>query len=245
MPLNETLNPRVKTREVELKSYFADAFRQVTRRIEAPEIQVTFYPFAGLNHTIRIRRQRIYVRVSDLFRDAPPQVQRALAHILISKLFRKRVKAEYQTLYRQYAYQPQVVRASELARRSRGRKHLSGAQGEVFDLDQLFGRLNRRYFEGKLVKPVLSWSRRRTKRVLGHHDGVHEAIVISRSLDRPDIPEFLIEYVLYHEMLHLKHQPRIVNGRRIYHTLAFRAEERRFERYEQAIALLDRIAEHG
>jgi predicted metal-dependent hydrolase len=74
---------------------------------------------------------------------------------------------------------------------------------------------------------------------------VHEAIVISRSLDRPDIPEFLIEYVLYHEMLHLKHQPRIVNGRRMYHTPAFRAEERRFERFEQAIALLDRIAEHG
>jgi hypothetical protein len=38
----------------------------------------------------------------------------------------------------------------------------------------------------------LSWSQRRTRRILGHHDGVHEAIVISRSLDRGDIPEFRV-----------------------------------------------------
>jgi hypothetical protein len=243
--VSETLIARSQSREFELKSYFTDAFRQVTKRLEAPEIQVTFYPFAGLNHTIRLRRQRIYVRVSDLFRDAPPQVQRALAHILIAKLFKKKARAEYQSLYRTYSYQPQVMRASDLARRSRGRKHLSGAEGNYYDLNQLFGRLNRRYFDGKLEQPALSWSQRRSRRILGHHDGVHEAIVISRSLDRGDIPEFLIEYVLYHEMLHIKHHPRIVNGRRIYHPPAFKAEERRFERYDQAIAFLDRLAGHG
>jgi SprT-like family. len=237
--VNETLITRSRAREFELKTYFTDAFRQVTRKLETPEIQVSFYPFAGLNHTIRLRRQRIYVRVSDLFRDAPPQVQRALAHILISKLFRKRARAEHQTLYRKYSYQPQVVRASELARRARGRKVLTGAEGQHYDLNQLFGRLNRRYFDGKLVTPNLSWSQRRTKRILGHHDDVHEAIVISRSLDRGEVPEFLIEYVLYHEMLHMKHRPRMLNGRRIYHTPAFKAEERRFERYNQALALLD------
>lgn len=229
--------------ELTLRTYFLDAFRQVTRRSEAPEIHVAFYPFAGLNHTIRIRKQHIYARVSDLLREAPPAVQRAIAFILVAKLFRKRVNAEHQSVYRQYAYQPQVVRASELARRARGRKLLSGSAGAHYDLDALFARLNRRYFENNLPKPALSWSRRRTKRILGHHDHIHEAIVISRSLDSAEIPEFLVEFVLYHEMLHIKHRSRRINGRLIYHHAAFRADERRFARFEEASAWLERLAE--
>jgi hypothetical protein len=231
--------------ETVLRSYFADAFRQVTKRAELPEIQVTFFPFAGLNHTIRIRRQRIYVRVSDLLREAPPQVYRALAHILISRLFRKRVSSEHQDLYRQFTFQPHVMRASELARRERGRKRLSSSAGRFYDLDQLFARLNRRYFENQLVKPVLSWSQRRTRRILGHHDRAHDAIVISRTLDSSEIPQFVIEYVLYHEMLHVKHTPRSINGRRFFHHAAFRADERRFQFYTEAMAYLDRFSERA
>ena len=236
---------RMSAGETLLRSYFADAFRQVTRRGEPPDIQVTFFPFAGLNHTIRIRRQRIYVRVSDLLREAPPQVHRALAHILISKLFRKRVSPEHQDLYRQFAFQPHMLRASELARRERGRKHVTGSTGRIYDLEQLFTRLNRRYFSSELVKPVLSWSQRRTRRILGHHDRVHDTIVISRTLDSSEIPQFIIEYVLFHEMLHVKHAPRLINGRRVFHHAAFRADERRFQFYDEAMAFLDRFAERG
>ena len=98
--------------EVSIRIHFADAFRQITKRAESPEIHVTFYPFAGLNHTIRIRKQRVYVRISDIMRDAPASVHRALAFILVSKLYNKRVTAEHQDLYRQYAYHPQVQRAT-------------------------------------------------------------------------------------------------------------------------------------
>ena len=124
-----------------------------------PEIHVTFYPFAGLNHTIRIRKQRVYVRISDIMRDAPASVHRALAFILVSKLYNKRVTAEHQDLYRQYAYHPQVQRATDLARQQRGRKVLTSAVGRVYNLDKLFARLNRRYFGNELPKPVLSGAR--------------------------------------------------------------------------------------
>jgi SprT-like family protein len=227
--------------ESSLKMHFAEAFRQITKRQDSPEIHVTFYPFAGLNHTIRIRKQRVYVRVSDILRDAPQQVYRALAFILVSKLFNKRAIDEHEKLYRQYAYQPQVLRASDLARQKRGRKILTSSLGRVYNLDKIFARLNRRYFGNELSKPTLSWSTRRTKRILGHHDYVHDTIVISRSLDSASVAEYLVEYVLYHEMLHMKHRPRVVNGRRIYHTAAFRADERRFVLYEEAIEELEKV----
>jgi hypothetical protein len=228
--------------EEALKSLFADVFQQVSRRRERPEVHVTFYPFAGLNHTIRVRNQRVYVRVSDILRDAPRHVHQALAFILVSKLFRQRAKAEHERLYRQYAYQPQVLRASDLARRDRGRKQLSGASGHHYDLERLFARINRRYFDSALPPPVLSWSVRRSKRVLGHHDAVHDTIIISRVLDDAKVPEFVVEYVMYHEMLHVRHKPRIVNGRRIYHTPAFRSDERKFARYEEAVAWLENLS---
>ena len=229
------------TGESLLKMHFSDAFRQITRRSDLPEIHISFYPFAGLNHTIRVRRQQIYVRLSDIVRDAPGPVHRALAFILVGKLFNKRVGAEYQNLYRQYAYHPEVQRKSDLARQQRGRKHVGSSIGREHNLDRLFARLNRRYFNNELEPPTLTWSARKTRRILGHHDYVHDTIVISRSLDNDDVPELLVEFVLYHEMLHMKHRPRLSNGRRVYHTAAFRADERRFEHYDEAMAELERL----
>ncbi|HEX9000332.1 MAG TPA: SprT-like domain-containing protein [Blastocatellia bacterium] len=225
-----------------LKMHFSDAFRQITRKSDLPEIHISFYPFAGLNHTIRLRRQQIYVRLSDIVRDAPASVHRALAFILVGKLFNKRVGTEYQNLYRQYAYHPDVQRKSDLARQQRGRKVIGSSIGREHNLDRLFARLNRRYFNNELTPPTLTWSARKTRRILGHHDYVHETIVISRSLDNDDVPEFLVEFVLYHEMLHMKHRPKLSNGRRVYHTAAFRADERRFDYYDAAMAELEKLS---
>ncbi len=240
MPVNENISPSYG--EDALKLLFADVFQQVSKRSVKPEVSVSFYPFAGLNNTIRIRNQRLYVRVSDILRNAPRAVHQALAYILVGKLFKKRPPAEHEVRYRQYAYQPQILRASDLARQRRGRKQLHGSAGQYYDLQRVFVRLNRHYFENTLPCPVLSWSARCTKRILGHHDAVHDTIVISRSLDASSVPDFVVEYVLYHEMLHIKHQARVVNGRRMVHTLAFRTEEKRFVNYQAAINWLDNLS---
>lgn len=225
-----------------IRAEIAVAFRLIAGRTTPPEIHVAFYPFTGLTHTIRIRRQQVYVRVSDILRTAPPAVCQAIAHLLVARLFGKQAAVEYQSLYRQYTLRPEVLREMELVRRRRGRKVVSEEPGQFYDLKKLFRRLNRRYFDGKLTMPLLSWSTRRTMRILGHHDDVHETIVISRSLDSDEVPEFVVEFVLYHEMLHLRHPTQIVNGRRVFHSAAFRADERRFLRYDEAVETLERMS---
>ena len=225
-----------------LSKLFTDAFRQLEPKRPAPEIEVKFYPYAGLNHTIRIRSGRVYVRISDIFKSAPMDVHRALAFILVAKLLSRRTPDVHERAYRDYAYSPQILRASEIARRRRGRKIISSARGRVYDLDKMFTKLNRAYFGGRLEKPTLTWSQRRTRRILGHHDPVHETIVISKTLDGRDVPEKFVEYILYHEMLHIKHPARVINGRRYYHTNAFRTEEQRFPYYKQAQEWLDHVA---
>lgn len=225
-----------------LNKLFGDAFRQLAPNRPTPDIEVRFYPYAGLSHTIRLRSGRVYVRLSDIFNNAPPDVNRALAFILVAKLLSKRTPEMHERVYREYACSPNILRAADIARRRRGRKIISSARGRVYDLDRMFLRLNRRFFDGELPKPTLTWSQRRTRRILGHHDATHETIVISKTLDAVDVPEWFVEYVLYHEMLHIKHPARLVKGRRYYHTNSFRAEEQRFPYYQEAQDFLDDIA---
>ncbi|HYN84957.1 MAG TPA: SprT-like domain-containing protein [Pyrinomonadaceae bacterium] len=223
-------------------AHIQDAFRHLAPKRPVPEVDARYYPYAGLTHTIRLRSGRVHVRVSDIFAPAPPDVQRALAFMLVSKLLRRRTPPFHEKLYRNYACRPEVLRASDLARRHRGRKQVSTSRGRVYDLERMFARLNRRYFDGEIEQPTLTWSRRRTRTILGHHDGVHDTIVISKTLDSEDVPEWFVEFVLFHEMLHIKHPARLINGRRYYHTKSFRAEEQRFPFYEEAQDWLDNFA---
>jgi hypothetical protein len=226
----------------DLEKLFTDAFRNLGGTRPVPPVEVRFYPYAGLHHTIRLRSGRAYVRLSDICRDSPADVQRALAFVLVARLLSKRIPAAHERLYREYSLKPEIQRASDIARRRRGRKMVSSAQGNVYDLDRMFARLNRRYFDGELPTPTLTWSQRRTRRILGHHDRVYETITISKTLDSPEVPEWFTEYIMYHEMLHIKHPARVMNGRRYYHTGAFRSDERRFPFYDAAQRWLERVA---
>ncbi|HEY3104468.1 MAG TPA: SprT-like domain-containing protein [Pyrinomonadaceae bacterium] len=229
-----------------LQRVFSDAFRNLDPkgrrfRLNAADIEVRFYPYAGLHHTIRVRSRRVYVRLSDIFQSAPQEVIRALAFLLVARLLSRKAPSAHEKTYRAYAFSAQVLRASDIARQKRGRKVVSSAKGKVYDLDQLFDRLNRRYFDGEIETPVLTWSKRRAKRILGHHDAVHNTITISKALDLREVPEWFVEYILYHEMLHIKHPAKLINGRRYYHTPAFRSEEQRFPRYQASQEWLDRV----
>jgi hypothetical protein len=226
----------------DVKTFLTDAFRHLGGNRPVPRIEARFYPYAGLHHTIRVRSGRVYVRFSDICKNAPPDVMRALAFILVARLLGKRTPDVHDRVYRDYSLAPEVMRSADIARRRRGRKAISSAQGDTYELDRMFTRLNRKYFRGELKKPTLTWSQRKTRTILGHHDRVYDTITISKTLDSPEVPEWFVEYILYHEMLHIKHAARIINGRRYYHTAAFRQDERRFPQYEEAQRWLERIA---
>ncbi|HLM62206.1 MAG TPA: hypothetical protein VK308_15485, partial [Pyrinomonadaceae bacterium] len=74
-----------------IKQYYEEAFRVLDAPRETPEIEVRFYPYVGINHTIRLRNGRIYVRLAEISKSASLETQRALAFILVAKLLRKKV----------------------------------------------------------------------------------------------------------------------------------------------------------
>jgi len=219
----------------DLESIFSTAHRELRPRTPLPEIKVEFFPFAGLNHTARLNENRLTVRVSDIFQDAPSEVYHSLALILLSKLYRKKVDTAHHNTYRSFILRSEIQERAKAVRTQRSRITAnSGSRGRHIDLDELFNRLNESYFDGGLDKPRLSWSARKSRFVLGRYDATHHTIFISRLFDSPAIPAYVIEYVMYHEMLHVKHQCRVRDSRVIVHTSEFKSEERSFPNYQEA-----------
>ncbi len=225
----------------ELVPVFQEEYRALRPRAPLPPIYVRFRRFTSLNTTIRLREGCIHVNLSDLLEGAPEPVLRAIAHILLAKLYKKPINPMQNLRYKRFASSSAVTRQTELIRHARGSKRYFGPEGRYYHLEEVFDALNLRFFGGLLGRPELTWSEHHAKRLLGHYDAAHNTIVVSRVFDRPSSPRYAIEYLLYHEMLHLKHPVRMRGLRRCVHSREFKAEEARFPQLAEALAFLKRL----
>lgn len=79
-------------------------------------------------------------------------------------------------------------------------------QGNVYNLKELFNDVNHQYFGGKLDL-FITWfgtpqKRNRTKVTFGLYHDATKLIKINRMMDNPSFPEYVVSFVIYHEMLH-------------------------------------------
>jgi len=211
-----------------LSEIFHEAYGELRLRTPVPPMHVRFYAFVSINNTIRLRQGELYIRISDLLEGAPETVLHSIAHILLAKLYRQPVDRAHNTRYRRYVAGHEVAAKARLVRQMRGRKHIRSARGHYYHLEEIFDDLNRRFFHGLMGRPQLTWSQNHARRSLGHYDPAHNAIVISRVFDHPRVPRCAVEYILYHEMLHLKHPVKLRGRRRCVHSREFLAEEKSF-----------------
>src|SRR5580698_3218693 len=220
---------------------YARVFRELKPRTPVPALRVEFCKFANADSFIRLENGRLHVRISDLLASAPAPVTEALAYILLGKLYRKPVARQYNHRYRLYLNRRDMRRQAQLVRQIRGRKFVSGPQGSVYNLEEIFERLNRQFFDGLLGMPRLGWSRGTSRSMLGHFDPSHNAIIVSRIFDQPGRPALALEYVMFHEMLHLQFPVDHNGARRRVHTKEFREAEKKFPQLKEAKEILKRL----
>ncbi|HZD92673.1 MAG TPA: M48 family peptidase [Candidatus Sulfotelmatobacter sp.] len=224
-----------------LAPIFEQAYRDLRPRAPIPEFELRFYPFANISNTIRLRQGRLFVRLSDLLEGAPEAVLYAILHILIAKLYRRPIDAAHAARYRKFTGSHDVAKKTHLIRQMRGRKRIEGPEGRHYHLDQIFDELNLRFFHGLMARPQMTWSGKQSLRMLGHYDPAHNTIVVSRVFDRPEVPRYAIEYLVYHEMLHLRHPVKLRGSRRSVHPPAFKEEEKLFPQLEKAKQFLKHL----
>lgn len=207
-----------------------------------PRFRVDFYPYASLCLTIRRRDEVMYVRFSDLLQRAPLPVLEGGAALLLSRVYRRKAPRALIEPYLEYARSHKTRDRISRMRRGRVRVKHSDPRGRHYDLSALFDQLNQKYFAGALQRPHIGWSVRSWRRQFGCYDPGPNQILLNRRMDRPGVPACAVEYVLFHEMLHVKHPTRRSGCSLVSHSREFREEEKQFVGFERARRALDRLA---
>jgi len=220
---------------------FARVFRELKPRTAPPAVHLEFCRFANANSFVRWDDSGLRIRITDVLEGAPAPILESLAYILLSKLLRRQVPKNHSERYRRYLNRKEMRRSLQLVKQTRGRKFLSSPQGACYDLEAIFEQLNQAHFHGLMARPILGWSRTVSRSMLGHYDPSHNAIVISRLLDSPEAPAITVEYVMFHEMLHLRFPVDHRGARRCVHTREFKDAEREFPRLKEAKEALKKI----
>lgn len=195
-------------------------------------VRAEYYAYSRIKSTIRIKADSIHLRISTILRGAPPAVLRALIHILLTRAHGQKPRQADLHLYNTYITGAEIKAklAAPHVKTSR-----PGPCGRCFDLREIFTRVNQDLFQGRLSWPRLSWSARESRRRLGFFDICADMVVISRTLDHPDVPAQVVEFIMYHELLHRVLPIERKNGRRQFHSPHFRSLEKNFPEYEAVI----------
>lgn len=200
--------------------WMKEAFEEVTAR-ELPRFTVKYSGrFKGLNANIRFGHGELTLKMSKEWKGVDEDIQKGLAQHLICKLFKIKKKTMYMSMYEEYLRQ-----ASNYAKK--------GESDPL--LIERYRILNEEYFDGLLEMPTMVWGRESYSK-LGSYEYATDIVTMSTVLkDNID----MLDYVLYHELLHKKHKFTCAGGKTHHHTPAFRADEALF-RVPDAEAVLTR-----
>jgi hypothetical protein len=135
------------------------------------------------------------LRVHHLFLGAPDAVVHAMARYV------GRNDAGAGAALEAYAHS-----RSGLVRRERQPGKPLRSRGKCFDLRALSARLNATHFDNR-VRVDVGWARkpgraRRRSIHLGGYDSRRREIRIHPALDKPHVPAFVVDYLVFHAMLH-------------------------------------------
>ena len=188
----------------------------------------------NFNYLFRCKQKNhiVTLEINESFICVPKETKELLVQSALGWKSRKRNQS-----LKEYTKGPEFKKISKVLQTD-NQVNLISHQGHYYNLEEIYERLNLRYFEGKLDRPRLLWSPRHSKRRLGYYHPESDAITISRSLDNRDVQLLLVEYILYHEMLHKTLGIRETNGRRYAHTGEFKKAEKRFNNYTEAIEMM-------
>jgi hypothetical protein len=187
--------------EMETEEVLRTKFKEVGREYGFDKVEAEFVAFKEF----KVRWQRSYrwadFKVSDYLADAPPEVIEGLCNSLFSKITGD--DEGYSEEMCRWITAPEFSECKQPVYLKRSRNLTRSSKGETKDLESAYDRL----IELGLVKKDpyvhLSWTKESNVRKIGHCSVLMKVITISNILDSDMIPDFVLDYCLYHELCHL------------------------------------------
>ncbi|EPG75348.1 SprT-like family protein [Leptospira fainei serovar Hurstbridge str. BUT 6] len=190
-------------------------------------IELKFYPYRNGTSSLQFKSGILTGKLHDSFKNADSVTAESLARLLISRLLRQTVDISWKTAVQEHL--------NGIPRRAAPAKKYS-AKGNHYDLDRIFLKIANKYFPTQTLNPIrIEWSPRRGERRIGTYDKETLTIRISPALDHSDVPEFVLEHVVHHEILHHLFPIQRRKNRNIIHGWEFKRKEREYDRYQEAV----------
>ncbi|MCL2318044.1 MAG: DUF45 domain-containing protein [Methanomassiliicoccaceae archaeon] len=200
----------------------------------------SFYPFKEFQAAWRRPDDKLIVRVSDYLIDAPDDVLRDFSKTVIGTIEKKR--PSYGKTYLDWVRRDEFVKEKRkiYLRRSR---NLTGEPvgNERCITDSIEKMVDSSLLDADSIQnSVFSWTKNPNIRKFGYCSPMMRVVGVSCILDDLNVPEYVFDYVVYHESLHLMqgYNP----GHRA-HSKEFRECERLFPNYEKAESYLKTLAD--
>jgi hypothetical protein len=167
--------------------------------------------FKGYNANVKIDKwkKRLTFNLSRQWKEVSRDIRIGLLQELMVKIFKKRAKTLNMEFYNNFLKNV----------------HIAVPKTKTHPvLRESFDRINERFFNGMIEVPNLELGSASISK-LGSYEYGTDTISISRMLaDRLE----LLDYVMYHEMLHKKYKFNSKNGRSYHHTSEFRKKEKSY-----------------
>ncbi|OYT32729.1 hypothetical protein DRJ22_01410 [Candidatus Woesearchaeota archaeon] len=189
---------------------FADeAFLELFPEKKLPFISVEYSGrFNSFNANVVKKNNSLFFKLSKNWRSVSSEIKKGLVQELLTKLFKVKKRTLNMDLYDSF-----IKKLSDFSVPSRSHPVL----------EESFNRVNLACFSNSLSRPNLKLGRGVNR--LGFYDYASDTISISRILlDYPD----LLDYVMFHELLHKVHKFRVSGSRHIHHSKEFRDAEKSY-----------------
>ena len=176
------------------------------------------------------------VRAARIFLSAPEAIWRAIAVCL-----RRREREAWRQIRH---FINEAASATEVPHAEVPRRRVRlVTRGRVYDLAEISQRIADRYFGGTLSVGI-TWGRAparlgRRRITFGTYHHVQNLVRIHPRLDDPRVPEYFVEYIVFHELLHAamgQGGDNVAGRRRVIHSREFRRREKEFADYKRAMA---------
>ena len=192
------------------------AFKELfpEKNLENYELKIKYTDkFKPYNANVRYAGNSLQFNLSRKWRTVSREIQTGLIQGLMLKIFKEKKKTMNIDLYNNFI------------------RNLHISIPKIINdpiLEDSFNRVNENYFFGLIDKPNLTWHV--SIRRLGSYEYGTDTISISQILDTD---KDLLDYVMYHEVLHKKHKFYEKNGRSFHHTREFKQMEKQFHNSEE------------
>jgi predicted metal-dependent hydrolase len=165
--------------------------------------------FKGYNANVKMLGNKVMFSLSKNWRQISRDIKIGLLQELMARLFNEKKTTQKIDLYHIFLKKVHIA--------------VPKTKTEPM-LEKSFIRVNDRFFAGMVEQPNLKWNNSSSK--LGSYDYGSDTITISSMLKNADSD--VVDYVMYHEILHKRHKFSSKNGRLHYHTKEFRSSEKSF-----------------